>query len=314
MCAQAAGSVEDEVRALGGLGDAYYVCGRMRTAKHYFGRSVELARESGFAKTAAANLSMRGFARAYLLELREALQDGIDATEMAFEAEDPRAGLLGRTMQLWSRYYLGDFEQALEDSERVRESIRRLGARRFEPQTDYYHALCLYRLGRRPDAMALLDEADPAARLNSPHFSLVRVLSGIALISDDADRREKSLNEAEQLLDSGSVSHNHFAFYLDATESCFDHAEWDRMEHYADRQEAYAREEPLPWSDFVISRARALCAWGRGDRTPQVMDELHALEDQANRVGLRAGAGPIESALAREPRLQGVAAGRAPDD
>jgi hypothetical protein len=142
----------------------------------------------------------------------------------------------------------------------------------------------------------------------------VRVLSGIALISDDADRREKSLNEAEQLLDSGSVSHNHFAFYPDATESCFDHAEWDRMEHYADRQEAYAREEPLPWSDFVISRARALCAWGRGDRTPQVMDELHALEDQANRVGLRAGAGPIESALAREPRLQGVAAGRAPDD
>src|SRR5690606_12189583 len=46
-------SIGDEVRALGGLGDAYYVRGRMRTAKRFFAESVEIARRHGFDETLA---------------------------------------------------------------------------------------------------------------------------------------------------------------------------------------------------------------------------------------------------------------------
>ncbi|MCZ7598264.1 MAG: zinc ribbon domain-containing protein [Gammaproteobacteria bacterium] len=71
-------SIGDEVRAPGGLGDAHYVRGRMRTAKRFFAESVEIARRHGFDETVAANLPMVGFSRSYLLELREALADGVD--------------------------------------------------------------------------------------------------------------------------------------------------------------------------------------------------------------------------------------------
>src|SRR5690606_10393517 len=74
-----AGSVADEVRALGGLGDAYYALGRMRTAKESFDRCVDLARANGMTDTVAANLSMVGFSRIYLLEIIEAITDGTNA-------------------------------------------------------------------------------------------------------------------------------------------------------------------------------------------------------------------------------------------
>lgn len=296
--ARASTSVEEEVRALGGLGDAYYMCGKMRTAKHYFGQCVELAGKHGFSKTEAANLSMRGFSRCYLLEMEESLRDGLNAATMAAEAGDPRAELLGHVMMSMSHYHMGDFEKAVEDCEWIRDAIRRLGARRFEPQNDYYHGLCLYSQGRKKEAMDMLGKAEPLARQFSPGFSLVRVLGAIALITDDADRRDKALAEAERLLDAGAVSHNYFSFYLDASDGCFDHGEWERMEHYANRLEDYTREEPLPWSDFVISRARTLAEWGRGNRSPETCARLHRLLDQANETVFRSPIDRMESALA----------------
>jgi len=112
------------------------------------------------------------------------------------------------------------------------------------------------------------------------------VLGGIVLMTDDLDRRERALEEGERLLDGGAVSHNHLVFHLDATDSCFDHEEWDRMDHFADRLQAYARAEPLPWSEFLVARARALAAWGRGHRTPNVLAELRRLHDMASGVEL----------------------------
>jgi len=295
--AQAAGSVEEQVRALGGLGDASYVSGRMRTAKDYFGRCVDLAGENGFTKTAAANLSMRGFSRAYLLEIEAALRDGVDAAAMAAEAGHPRAEMLGRIMMSVARYHLGELEQAIDDCEWVADAIHRLGARRFEPQNDYYHAFCLYDLGKSKEAMKLLDKAEPLARQFSPEFSLVRVLGGIALVTGDAARRDKVLAEAERLLDAGAVSHNHFSFYLDAIDSSFDHGEWERMDHYAGRLEAYTRQEPLPFSDFLAARARALAEWGGGSHSPETGAVLRRLLDQANETGFRSAAKRLESAL-----------------
>src|SRR5690606_7679020 len=106
--ARAAGSIGDEVRALGGLGDAHHVRGRMRTARQYFAQSVEIARRHGFDETVAASLPMVGFSRSYLLELREALADGIDAAAIASESGFPRAGLLALVIQMWSRFYMAE--------------------------------------------------------------------------------------------------------------------------------------------------------------------------------------------------------------
>jgi hypothetical protein len=150
--------------------------------------------------------------------------------------------------------------------------------------------------------MALLDEAEPAARKYSPSFTLVRVLGGIALISKNPGRRQRVLAEAEHLLDAGSVSHNYFAFYVDATDSAFEHGQWDQMEYYADRMEAYAHAEPLPWSNFVSARARALAAFGRGDRCPGILKQLRQLREQANAAGLVSQTTQLDAALSSRPQ------------
>jgi tetratricopeptide (TPR) repeat protein len=77
------GSPEAEARALGGLADAAYAQGRMRTAFDYFSRCVALCRKHGFGCIEVANRSMVGLARIYLNEARQAREDGDAAARVA---------------------------------------------------------------------------------------------------------------------------------------------------------------------------------------------------------------------------------------
>ncbi len=74
--AKRSGSPEAEARALGGLADAAYAQGRMRTAFEHFSRCVALSREHGFGRIEVANRSMVGFSRVYLNEARQGREDG----------------------------------------------------------------------------------------------------------------------------------------------------------------------------------------------------------------------------------------------
>jgi len=63
--AERAGSGEAEARALGGLGDAYYLRGRMVSARDQVDRCVGLCRANGYVAIEAANLYMRGITRLF---------------------------------------------------------------------------------------------------------------------------------------------------------------------------------------------------------------------------------------------------------
>ncbi|MCZ7600782.1 MAG: AAA family ATPase [Gammaproteobacteria bacterium] len=299
--ARRAGSVADEVRALGGLGDAYYASGRMRTAKESFDRCVDLARCNGMTDTVAANLSMVGFSRMYLLEIIEAINDGANAIAAARSTGHQRAEMLGCLTEALANYFNGEYARAIECVSRADALADDLGAGRFMPQNAYYRSMALLGLGRRDEARRLLDEAEPSARRYGRHFSLSRLLSGIALVTDDGELRRRALAEGEQLLDQGALAHNHFAFCLDATDSCFDHGEWEAMRHYADLLERYTRDEPLPLGDFVIARARALAAWGAGERGHAVRQELERLHGWGRETGFLSPLSRIEQALGKRP-------------
>lgn len=101
------------------------------------------------------------------------------------------------------------------------------------------------------------------------------------------------LDEGERLLAEGCVAHNYFLFYRDAIESCMARGDGEGVVRYADALEAYTSGEPLPWSNFLIARARALAAWGRGARDAASLAELARLRDQAASAGL----GPLRAAL-----------------
>lgn len=118
------------------------------------------------------------------------------------------------------------------------------------------------------------------------------------------DRREKVLVEAERLLNEGVVAHNHFAFYMDITESAFNHSEWDRLENAAVRMQAYTRFEPLPISDFVVDQAPALAKFGRGDRSTENLDQLYLPRGRATEACLLSSIAQIDAALSSHLKEQ----------
>jgi tetratricopeptide (TPR) repeat protein len=63
--ARACASVEAEVQALGGLGDAEYACGHMRSARGHLLRCLEMCVQHGFGRVEVANRAQLGIARYY---------------------------------------------------------------------------------------------------------------------------------------------------------------------------------------------------------------------------------------------------------
>ena len=120
-----AGSVEAEATALGGLGDAYYLQGRLRSAHEQFARCVALAREHGLAKLEVTVLHMVGWSAEYLLMARSAVETGLQGVALAARLADPRAAMLSHSLvaDLATRA-LGDLELAAAHVVRSRELAR----------------------------------------------------------------------------------------------------------------------------------------------------------------------------------------------
>ena len=295
--ARTAGSVEDEARALGGLGDAYYQRGRMMTAHKHFRRCVELSREHEFCAIEAANLSMVGFSRFYLNELQEALEDGLATIEAAAKISHGRAELLGRIIVYWVFVQMADVDAARKHIRDAQILAERLGARRFEAQNLLYLAKLLRIEGRRSEALKLCEEAQAISHDTGAGFVGPHVWAETACNTDVRTARRQALQEGEKILRKGAVSHGHIYFYADGMEACLETEEWDEVERYAAALEDFTRPEPLPWCDFFIRRGRLLAAFGRGHRTSSTIPELRQLRRDAERVGLRMALPALDAAL-----------------
>ena len=295
--AREAGAPELEARALGGLGDAYYMSGRMITAAQHFGRCITLSRDHGDQRTAAAYGVMYGATRYYQNECEAALHEVIASAEGAAQNGQPRAEMIARGVIGLISMDMGKRNEAREALETAIAYSRRLAARRFE-------ALYLAQLsefpgfaGRRDEACAMLEQAYAIARETSITFVGPWILGKLARQTDAREVRQRALQEGEELLRQGCVSHCYFHFYRDAIETALMTADWDNAERYATALEAYTSAEPLPWSDFFIARGRALAAHGRNSRSSTIQQELRRLRDEALRVGLLAAVPALDQAL-----------------
>jgi len=109
--------------------------------------------------------------------------------------------------------------------------------------------------------------------------------------------RVESVEEGEEILRSGAISHNYFWFYRDAIETSLNTADWEGAERYAAALEDYTRPEPLPWCDFFIARGRALVAVGGGRRGAEIAAELGRLRGLAERAGIHTAIPGRDAAL-----------------
>ena len=97
--------------ALGGLGDAEYVRGRMISAHDRFRRCVELCARHGFGRIEVANRPMMAFTRWLTGDTRGALADADAAIEAAARVGHRRAEMIGHHAAFFCRHALMDFER-----------------------------------------------------------------------------------------------------------------------------------------------------------------------------------------------------------
>jgi class 3 adenylate cyclase/tetratricopeptide (TPR) repeat protein len=296
--ARRTGSPEAEARALGGLADAAYAQGRMRTAFEHFSRCVELSREHGFGRIEVANRSMKGFSRVYLNEAREARDDAVAASREAALVGQARAQMLCETLGVFTSYELGDARATQVHLDQEMRLIRQLGARRFEAQNIELQGRLLFDSGRRGEAARVLRESLALCREVGMQFTAPKTLSALSRAVDDADERARLLAEGAELLRRGAVGHNHLWFYRDAIDAMLSARDAAGALHYIEALEDYTRAEPLPWVDVFAARGRALVAYLQDASDEGVMRELQRVRAALMKAGFSGWLQPIEAALA----------------
>ena len=302
--AREAGSLEAEATALGGLGDGYYLQGRMQSAHRQFLDCVALARQHGLGRLEVANLPMVGWSGLHMNEVGAAVAVGHEAIDLAQRASQPRAELMARALVAWCDGVLRDRrEVAEEQAELALHLVRTLGAKRFEGQLLGLKALVALRRGDRPRAVELADTGLAVCREHGmghigPWLHGVR-----ALAETDPSARRQILEEGERLLALGSVSHNHIQLRELAIEAFLEMGDWDAVERSCDRIRSYTGAEPLAMSEFTIARGRALARFGRGERGAELRAVLTELRELATRSELDSALPAIEAALAGEARF-----------
>ncbi|WP_027552785.1 adenylate/guanylate cyclase domain-containing protein [Bradyrhizobium sp. Cp5.3] len=297
--ASRSGSPEAEARALGGLADAAYAQGKMRTAFDYFSRCVALCQQHGFGRIEVANRSMVGFSRIYLGEPRQAREDGEATARLAVLVGQPRAELLGETARVFACYELGDYEMMQGCLDRAMPLAHQLGATRFEAQGLELQARLYLDTGRRAEAETMLREALAICKQAGTQFCGPKVTGALSRAVEDSTERRGLLAEGKTMLARGAVGHNYLWFYRDAIEGLLSSGDATSALEYVSALEDYTRAEPLPWADVFAARGRALAAALRGGANDSPRGDLRRVRDTLERAGLAAFLPAIDAALAR---------------
>ena len=283
--ARAAGAVEHEAAALGGLGDAEYARGRMISAHDAFRGCVELCRERGLGRIEVANRPMMALARWFVGDTRAALDEALGSIAAAARVGHLRAQMIAHHAAYFCCHSLTDWPEAWGHAERSLVLARQLGARRFEAEALAFQAELHRVAGRRPEALADVGRALAISRETGMAFLGPVILGVLALATEDEAVLAATLAEADELLAPGAIGHNHLLFRRDAIEACLHVGAWDGADRHATALEDYARREPSPWTDFVVARGRTLAAQGRGVDGPTLMAGLLRLRGEAERLG-----------------------------
>ena len=296
--AREAGAVEIEAAALGGLGDAEYLRGRMVSAHERLCECVDLSRRHGLGRVEVANLAQVVHAKQYFASQHIVFEEVLAAMKAAERVGHQRAELNAAVAGVMVAYVLGQRDRCREIITRARDLVRRLGAWRFEQ-------FCLINLGRlalaegrRAEAIELLQQAVALSRQIGTWFHGATALGALATALEEPKAKRQALAEAEALMAAGCIGHNQLRFYPDAIDVALELGDPTEVERYAAALEAFTRPEPLAWADFFVARGRALAAHARGQPDVSLIHELQRLRDEGARMGYLVALPAIEAALA----------------
>ncbi len=279
--ARAAGSLEAEAAALGGIGDACYAQARIRTGMEMIGRCLALAREHGFLRVEVAYTQMAGWCSYYLMDVRASVAICRDLIGLAKRVMHRRGEMMARAQLVmvdgWVR---GNWRDAAPHLDMAMQGAQAIGSPRFEAMCWQFRAMLAVRADDLPAAREHLRMAFEVAGDRALPLVAAQLYGISARIDPDPVVRKQALAKGEAILAHGGLSHNHFVFSDCAIESSLDAGDWAEADRYCHELELYASTEPVPWVDFVVARGRTLARVGRGERSAELATALQALRQQ----------------------------------
>jgi hypothetical protein len=189
------------------------------------------------------------------------------------------------------------FDDCRRHARQAMQLAKQLGARRFEAEC--VGILAATMIAEDPaQALQLAQEALHVARETGMSYCGPMLLSLVARLTPNPADRASALEEGDDLLAAGCVSHSYFEFYGNAIEAGLKERDWPSVLRYADRLEAYTSGEPLPWTTMLIKRARLLADVGASGSDAAKRASLEALRTECQRMSAASALTAIETALA----------------
>jgi class 3 adenylate cyclase/tetratricopeptide (TPR) repeat protein len=296
--ARKAGSIEAEIRALGGLGDGYYANGRMLSAHDAFSRCVALARKEGFGRIEVANLPMCAITALSKGEWREAYDYNREAIQLAERAGARRALMIAHHCSYFCHFEADELTVAREHAVKADELAMALGAKRFEAESKMFFAELALVGARLDEARHYAQWAYRLCEETGLNYMGPIVLGMLAELADSERERQDLIAKARAILASGAPSHNHMFFNNHMMTSALKRSEWSAAEGFAQALADYTVKEPFPWADFLIERGRILIRFGQGDRSDEVRAELARVAARGRKLNFIRATRALDDALA----------------
>lgn len=272
--ARKAGSVEAEIRALGGLGDGYYANGRMLSAYDAFSRCVTLARREGLGRIEVANLPMWAITALAKGEWGEANDCNREAIKLAERAGARRALMIAHHCSYFATFEADELEVAREHAVKADDLAIALGAQRFEAESKMFFAELALTAEKWDEARRYAEWALKLCEETGLNYMGPIVLGMLAELAPSESERQAHIAQAQDLLKAGAPIHNHMYFNNHMMTASLKRGKWEAAESFAQAMADYTAGEPFPWADFLIARARILVRIGRGERSAAAKAEF----------------------------------------
>lgn len=301
--AERAQSPELVARALGGLADAFYAQGRMRSARDALERCISAARTAGAAGVEIANRPMAAFAESCMLQLDRSRELAEEARVLAVQAQNRRAELIALHGLMVAAIEAEEPEAGLPHVARSQQIVTELGAWRFEAENLIFAAQLEHAAGRPEVAAQMAREAVSLCREHAMAYLGGIVLGIGAAVADNAAERDAWLEKGDALLSVPTLGHNHLFFRRYAIDASFKAGRAEEMRRHAHALQAYVAAEPNPLTDLVCHRALLLADVVDGRTTPAARAELSQLAERTTRAGYRQLARAMAAAARQDAQV-----------
>jgi tetratricopeptide (TPR) repeat protein len=266
------GATELRTQALSGLADAHYGAGRLVTAARTLDECIASARANGLLGVESANLPMLAIMSVFLNENARAKKLAGEALELARTLSRTRAEAISFGAQSLACRVRGEYEEARLAALPAIELTRKLGSVVFEQTVFYYLAQAQLGLGELQQARESAEHGVALCRTHGKHFVGAALLATRARLEPDQEARNAMLVEGEAVVTAGTLSFNRFWFYESAIEVRLAEADAAGARRYAD--DLSRTQEPIPWVESIVERARALADYVEGRRDEPTRERL----------------------------------------